>query len=309
MTQRFRLTALFLALVLAASLTAACELDLDIPLPPHDSRLVVNALFATDTTLTVHLGRSLGVGHRGNPRIVENGRVALYMDGQFVEMLRPTVFYEQQDGPIHFLSEHVMQPGRTYRIHAEADGLQPVTAEERTPPLPSYEIVSITRGPTDPSGLREDRVVLRIQDPPGRSYYYLWFPSYYEHPMSDGPPQIIPQAFRSDDPVLQDGQLFDLFDIGGQRYMYAAMFSDAAFDGQAYTLTVDVRTSDRHGSDTPYLRLDAVSEQYYRYVRARQAISDNYGNPFAEPIALPSNVDGGLGIFAGRSGRDVLLQP
>jgi hypothetical protein len=92
--------------------------------------------------------------------------------------------------------------------------------------------------------------------------------------------------------------------------MHAVTFSDVAFDGQTYTFTVDVRvhTDSRGEVSEPYVRLEAVSERYYRYIRARQAISDNQGNPFAEPITLPSNVTGGLGIFAGRSGRDTPLR-
>jgi hypothetical protein len=56
-----------------------------------------------------------------------------------------------------------------------------------------------------------------------------------------------------------------------------------------------------------FLRLDRVSETYYRYIRARREVNQAEGNPFAEPVFMPTNVRGGFGIFAGRSGERIRL--
>lgn len=304
-----------LALLMAASgWLAGCDfaVEVDIPIPPHEPQLVVNALFETDTTLTVHLSQSLETGKTGSTS-VQDGHVYLYMDGELVEQLRPAPpFGGFPDSPMFYVSDHVMQPGRLYRVEAEARGLGPVSAEERTLPLPSFELVSVTPGVGTDPWYRESRVLLRMFDAPGRDFYHLTFPIYvvYDN-SSSGEGQFLPSPFRSDDPILQEGQFFDLFNTGGRRYAPAVIFSDAAFDGESYILTIDVLLpTDVHPSTAAaYIRLDAATEDYYQYVRAQQVLDDNEGNPFAEPVTLPSNVAGGLGIFAGRSGRNVPLYP
>ena len=53
---------------------------------------------------------------------------------------------------------------------------------------------------------------------------------------------------------------------------------------------------DKNGSSSDlYVRLSRISEEYYKYGKALENYEPN--NPFAEPIPLPNNVDGGLGVF------------
>ena len=44
-----------------------------------------------------------------------------------------------------------------------------------------------------------------------------------------------------------------------------------------------------------YIRLSRISKEYYKYGKALANYEPN--NPFAEPIQLPNNVEGGLGVF------------
>ena len=44
-----------------------------------------------------------------------------------------------------------------------------------------------------------------------------------------------------------------------------------------------------------YIRLSRISKEYYKYGKALENYEPN--NPFAEPIQLPNNVEGGLGVF------------
>ena len=49
-----------------------------------------------------------------------------------------------------------------------------------------------------------------------------------------------------------------------------------------------------------YLVLSSISEDYYNYGKLLNNF--NPQNPFAEPVTLPSNIDGGLGLFTLASG-------
>ena len=42
-----------------------------------------------------------------------------------------------------------------------------------------------------------------------------------------------------------------------------------------------------------------IDETYYRFQKSVNLAAATNGNPFAEPVSIPSNIDGGLGCFAG----------
>ena len=52
-------------------------------------------------------------------------------------------------------------------------------------------------------------------------------------------------------------------------------------------------------ADIVLLRISHVNIQTYKFLRGAYLMENSNGNPFAEPINLSSNIDGGLGIWAG----------
>ncbi|GAB3905614.1 hypothetical protein GCM10028803_36730 [Larkinella knui] len=50
-----------------------------------------------------------------------------------------------------------------------------------------------------------------------------------------------------------------------------------------------------------------VDEAYYKYHQALELQKKSDGNPFAEPVLLPTTIDGGLGCFAGYNQSTVLV--
>lgn len=89
------------------------------------------------------------------------------------------------------------------------------------------------------------------------------------------------------------------------------LFTDAGVDGtvmvsgRAYLNPASSATneqasfSDQYGTADVIVNLMSVEQTYYRFQEAviRQRRSRN--NPFAEPVLIPSNIEGGLGCFAG----------
>ncbi len=49
--------------------------------------------------------------------------------------------------------------------------------------------------------------------------------------------------------------------------------------------------------DSVFLRLFSIEQSYYQFLESVQAAQRNNGNPFAQPNALRSTVQGGLGVF------------
>ncbi|GAB4005763.1 hypothetical protein GCM10028808_06310 [Spirosoma migulaei] len=98
------------------------------------------------------------------------------------------------------------------------------------------------------------------------------------------------------------------------------LFPDAGVDGDtivsgrafltANSSTGNTQTSfdSQYNTATVTVNLLSVDQSYYRYQEAiiRQRRSRN--NPFAEPVLIPSNIEGGLGCFAGYNNATLTMK-
>ena len=79
------------------------------------------------------------------------------------------------------------------------------------------------------------------------------------------------------------------------------MLKDENFDGQNYSLTFSVinyaelKDLDLFGE----IRLVNTSEAYFNYLKSFNIYQRAINNPFATPVQVYSNVNDGMGIFAG----------
>ncbi|SFD52031.1 DUF4249 domain-containing protein [Spirosoma endophyticum] len=94
------------------------------------------------------------------------------------------------------------------------------------------------------------------------------------------------------------------------------LFSDAGvdgsimFSGRAYLTPSGQQANfySQYKTASVLINLMSVDQAYYRYQEAviRQRRSRN--NPFAEPVLIPSNIEGGLGCFAGYNNAVLTLK-
>ena len=293
-----------LPLVLLAAVFGACSTPFEVELPDEEPRLVIESLFAADSLLTLDVTRSEPVQRPspGGYNPVTNATVLLYEDGVFVGEA-PYVGNRNR-----YVSNVRPRPGRTYRVRVEAPDFEPVTAEE-TVPVPRPFTIEVERGP-EPTGGRPrlDPVTVRFTDPAGPDYYALYGLTERRFPGRDTPGQLFPFAFRSADPVLADGDLEALVGESDDPRYLQAFFSDRPFDGSPIAIRIRAqRLEDEPGDQTETtdrLRLATLSETYYRYQRA---LAQDQSNPFGEPVRVPSNVEGGYGIFAAFAASEQVL--
>ena len=92
------------------------------------------------------------------------------------------------------------------------------------------------------------------------------------------------------------------FNAGGFENTYEyIMLRDENFDGQNYSLTFSVinyaelKDLDLFGE----IRLVNTSEAYFNYLKSFNMYQRAINNPFATPVQVYSNVNDGMGIFAG----------
>ena len=295
------------ALLAGALALAACSTPFEVELPDEPPRLVVRSLFQADSLLTLDLGQSAAVlAPGGTPfETVRGATVTIFQDGAPVGQATFDEFRNR------YVSDIRVRAGRTYGVRVEAPGFETAEAED-TVPLPRPFEVDVERGPDlGRDRDRIDAVTVRFSDPEGPDYYALYGLSEQRFPaFPDATPRTGPLTFRSADPVLADGALYGLIGDVGDPFYLRAFFSDRALPASTAAIRVSVgRYEDESGSAevTDRLRLAVVSKTYYRYQRAIAEANPTDLDLFDSPTRVPSNVEGGYGIFAGFAATERVL--
>ena len=294
---------LILALAAIGVTLPGCDTTFEVELPDEEPRLTVEALFGTDTLLTLQVRRSSGALTPPSIDNVTTATVEVYEDGT----LAGTAAYVERRQ--RYVSDVRPRPGRTYQLRASAPGFPDAVAEETVPEPVPFEIVAVERGPEPTGGRdREDRFTIRFEDPPGDDYYALYGLRERSYPGGEGNDQVFPLGFRSASPALADGGFDGLLGETDDPFYLRAFFRDTPFSGGAVEIEIEVGRLDDdvdYTRITERLRLARLSETYYRYARA--LTSDSQAGPFGDVRRVPSNVEGGYGIFAGFAATERVL--
>lgn len=182
-------------------------------------------------------------------------------------------------------------------------------------------------------------VIIRFDDPPEENFYSLSFIVrdnlvFLEDIDNDGEQELIvlrreflrEAGLQSDDPLV---------DNPFNRYISELLFKDVRFNGQEYELKLymeqfigvsdgssnflkfvtdfyvlneevyDLQGNVVFGADESFpsyevfALLRTTTEEYYNYTRTRDLQASVESNPFAQPVQVYDNIEGGLGVFAG----------
>ena len=285
-----------ICVILLMSLTSCIK---ELPFDPdiEASKLVINSYFSSDSLWEVRLTQSRSVVDTSSFDLVQNGVVNIRDgNGNLVTSLT-----DQGEGLFSSATEFP-QTGTTYRIEASAPGFETVSAEDRLPS--TFQILSfdtLTTWFQDSSRTMEFEIT--FQDPPGEENFYEigFFREFEVYNFFEEDTSIVyaPFPFNCTDPNIETTQevedaLENLFD--------RVWLPDATFDGEIYTIKF---TLPRSILDDPFER-DANlvfangSEAYFLHRKSQITADIANGNPFAQPVQVYTNIEGGYGIFAGR---------
>jgi len=273
----------FPILVLLLLVFAGCETVIPVELPPHTPQLTINSTFTNDSLWYVHLSESIGIGESDGPEPIEDGEVRIYADGVILDTLFPL-----NDGYYVSLTQ-MPQLGVAYEVQASAPGFETVKANSilrEAVPILSTSARDLTNSAIDFAS----EIKFSFQDPPGNDYYFV---AIYRN--NSGVGNRYPLFIESQDPTLGASPLNADWSYQG------LLFTDASFNGQLKEIAINSYEFIESSQATYLLFLASLSEDYYRYALTSSAANENEGNPFAEPVRIHSNVEGGYGIFAGYS--------
>ena len=284
----------FLTLLLASSCTKEIEFDSQDIAP----RIVVNSLFTNDSIWSAHISRSRGILDTTTYTSIDNATVNIF-DGNSNLVTELTHegngFYTSPNGTMP-------EPNQSYTIEVIANGYTPVSATNSIPTeVPIYEIDTVSSTNSDGQTILE--TTINFQDPPGTSNFYMvevlvkgtWIDEWENDTIN----------FREPLPISCEDlniETVNSFNAGGFENTYEfIMLKDENFDGQNYSLTFSVinyaelKDLDLFGE----IRLVNTSEAYFNYLKSFNMYQRAINNPFATPVQVYSNVNDGMGIFAG----------
>ncbi|RME09348.1 MAG: DUF4249 domain-containing protein [Bacteroidetes bacterium] len=261
------------------------EATVDIETPPHKPALAVTANFAAgDTTLRIYLTHSLDILSQTDAEPIPDADVEIFKDGT---SLGKALYFSDKLYKLP-LVQALPAEMATYELKISAPGFDPVQASQvMPPPVPIISATFEIDGAIDDDGERVDELTIEFEDPAGvENYYsvfaYVVFDDQYTEEFSLG----------SLDPITEEG-------------MDDYLLKDVTFDGKRYEwrlkayrffeLTDDVKM---------YVVLRSITADQYFFSRSVSLSYDTDDNPFAEPVIIHNNIEGGYGIFSLES-RDV----
>ncbi|WP_293015027.1 DUF4249 domain-containing protein [Mongoliibacter sp.] len=187
-----------------------------------------------------------------------------------------------------------------YSITVEVPGYETIQLNETIPQKVAIKEF-IVRGSTGEDWNRSDEISIIFDDPVGENFYeisafqerIMTFEDQFGNERTET--MIYPISLRSKDPVYQ------------QDYLWRTiLFNDRLFDGRTFEMemtssgtafSMEERELPEGFRVSIYIVLKSISKSYYLYENTfnLQAYSD--GDPFAQPVQVYTNINGGLGIL------------
>lgn len=278
------------------------------------AKLVVTCFLSPqDTVLAVKITRSqpvLGeeIRYPYNGTNVSNATVALGVSGKSV-MLR----YDSQLGYYGVNSQQLpIVTGQTYTLSVQTPAGEQATSTCTIPVPVNLTSVTFDTLTDNQSGgqYRNKRyyVIGRWQDLAGQANFY----------QVKGELRYIPQCTgcQTNPNYKETEQNSTLYFNDNSNGLQTdrgkegkEMISDRAFVGSYYFgSTPQSGFGSQYKSATLTINLLNTDQAYYQYQDAVARQSQSSDNPFAEPVPVPSNIQGGLGCFAGYNRSTMTLK-
>ena len=291
----------YIFLMFLTFLIESCETIIDVDLPDHQPTLVINTLFADDTTFTilVHQNKDI-LDSDYDFSTVSNATVELFEDGDPIGSA-----YEAEPG--RYLLNHYPRAESQYSIQVSKQGFLAVESSDILPYINNSIAVDEIKVVKDEYGGEQYQLTYSFQDQPGDDFYevvlFTYYPMYEYYEDEDTSYYFQVGNYKEYIYYNDVGATLNEFEDG---YDNVGMYSDELFDGKKHSKTIEFYTyfyyEEVEETDQKiYLELRHVSEAYYRYQVSKTLQANAQDNPFAEAAPVFNNIQNGFGIFAGYS--------
>jgi len=298
------------------------ETVIDLDIPPHESVLVLNGLLDTDTNARVVVSHSVGAFDNAIPSFINDANVLLYKEDQFIDSLLPDLTnliyvnyyddYNVDSLPMYYYkSDYIPEKDATYRVEVNHSDYTSISAETYIPDdITLYNIDVDTTSNEGKIGF-----TFSFDDNPNQqNYYRLKLFTACTKEWEDEYGYVNEWRFRSDTEIMSNDPSFP-GDIPWEGYSFIGnkvVFSDALFNGQQKTITLDVQSDFKYADcDTVIIEFSTFSDDTYSYYNSLGDHSEKgeLGIFGGEVIPVYSNVENGLGVLISTNAQQIYLKP
>lgn len=265
--------------ILLLSILVSCdEKEITINLDKHESKLVVNSLLAPSDSIKVNISKSISILENDTVNYIENAEVQFYCQNELVN----TMNYLSEG--LYYLNASIIK-GKEYSIVVDTSGFKTVTASCVIPAPP--QILSV-----DTISINDEYLYCEIEfrnDLSTLNYYLLEVESKYPLLNSDS-------ILSNQVDIINSELIIENGDLGEEleRLVFTGEVLQDSVYALGFILGKEMLSSGTHSSNTLYINLKKISEEYYLYVKSYYASE-------SEQDEVYSNVENGYGIFAGYS--------
>jgi Domain of unknown function (DUF4249) len=201
----------------------------------------------------------------------------------------------------------------TYTLKVSAAGFETVEAKSIVPAVTKIKNVTFKKDgfkTLNDGGLggggttTKDLLAIEFDDPNDENYYIIECIEYQKDTLT----QKVFQVRK----YFSTNQKFNADIFGDDSSDRSLLFTDEIFNSKAFTFKMGVYTDYPEYFNTPDgggnnfkniiegydIRLHSISKERFLFNNSLQAVYNNEGNPFGEPIPLYTNFDKGMGIFS-----------
>jgi len=263
----------------------SCETVLEVELPETETKIVVNTIIGTKQPAEINLSESKSIlSTEQEVKVIKDAQIKLMEkgedDGEFTQDIWGT-FYSNS-----LLSEEI-----DYTLQVESPNFPKVTCNFKIPkPIAIRSVIVKEKEKTEwDYTYTIDQLEVEIDDPAGEINYYMIaiFESEDGETNSSTDYQL---GFYPDAPF---DTFYDSFEIEEGKIGFA--FTDGAYDGETIKYSAEIWNT-LEEDKIYYCELFTINEALYLYLKSREQQDDTDGNPFAQPVTVYSNIDGGIGI-------------
>lgn len=270
------------------------EATVSVDLPEHTPSLAITSeMFAGDSAIAVYVSQSVGILEEFPSGPIKDAKVELFKNGEafstlpYLELFEGSKFYGLELGEPFSFEE------AEYELKVSAPSFDPVSSKQIMPK--AVEIISAEydeQGAVNSEGDRVDEFTIEFQDPPGEDNYYRL------------------QIHVEDGEFNQGFQLFlENLEPLGEAYQNGLYLKDSSIDGKKYKWRVG--NYGQLGISNPKFRIElySITRDQYLFTQSASLSEDNGDNPFAEPVVVHGNIEGGNGIFSLGTKDVMVIEP
>lgn len=275
--------------------------DKEIPLPNSVAVpvMVADFTFSPDSVWQLYLIQSTNLIEADTVIFIEDAEVMIENGNSGAKI--PLVY----EGKGRYSTKNTFpQSNTTYTFQASAAGLSTITAQNKSP-LP-FSIALNSFSPFKYRGRDNYRFEFTINDEPSEDNFYL-IEIQYQLRINDTLYTTKAGHFSLD--VNSDNERIEIdHDSLNQSYL-----ADQTFNGQAYTTQVSgnsylLKELSKASEATAIISVKSISRAGYDYAKSIETFLINAESFLLEPDKISSNIENGLGVFAGFTEQRIEVQ-